>query len=51
MEAHGVKAQDEHLIPTPNRWVIQKSELGYPTIFKELCGGRSTRLSGSFGVG
>jgi hypothetical protein len=51
VEAHGIKAQDEHLIPTPNIWVTQKSELGYPTILKELCGRRSTRLIRSFGVG
>jgi hypothetical protein len=36
MEAHGVGAQDEHLIPTPNGWTNQESELGYPTIPKEF---------------
>ncbi len=51
VEVHGVKAQDEHLIPTPNRWTNQKSELGYPTILKELCGGRLTRLGKPFIVG
>jgi len=51
MEAHGVEAQNEHLILTPNRWTNRKSELGYPTIFKELCGGGSTTLGGPFGVG
>jgi len=39
-----VEAQDEHHISTPNGWTNQKGELGYPTIPKELCGGRSTRL-------
>jgi len=48
---HGVGAQDEHLISTPNRWTNWKSELGYPKIHKELCGGRSTKVGGSFGVG
>jgi hypothetical protein len=50
MEAHGVGAQDEHFFPSPNRWTNQEGELGYPTIFKELCGGGLTRLGGSFGV-
>jgi len=50
-EAHGVEAQDEHLISTPNRWTNRESELGHPTIPKELCGGRSIRLGGPFGVG
>jgi hypothetical protein len=30
---------------------MDKNELGYPTIFKELCGDRSTKLGGPFGVG
>jgi hypothetical protein len=51
VEAHGVEAQDEHLILIANIWTNQKSELGYPTIFKELCGGISTRLGGPFRVG
>jgi len=41
VEAHGVRAQDEHLISTPNGWTNRKNELGYPIIPKELCGGRS----------
>ncbi len=51
VKAHGVEAQDECFIPTPNIWITQKGELGYLTILKELCGSRSTRLGGSFGVG
>jgi hypothetical protein len=51
VEAHGVETQNEHLIPTPNKSVTQKVELGYLTNFKELCGRRSTRLGGSFGIG
>jgi hypothetical protein len=51
VEAHGVRAQDEHLILTPNGWTNRESELGYSTIPKELCGGGSTRLGGPFGVG
>jgi hypothetical protein len=51
VETHGVETQDEHLIPTPNGWTNQDSELGYLTIPKELCGGKSTRLGGPFGVG
>jgi hypothetical protein len=51
VEVHGVKAQDEHLIPTPNKWTNRESELGYPTIPKELCGSGLTRLGGPFGVG
>jgi len=51
VESHGVRAQDEHLIPTPNRWPNRKGELGCPTILKELCGSKSTRLNGPFGVG
>jgi hypothetical protein len=50
MEAHGVRAQDEHFFPSSNRWTNREGELGDPTILKELCGGRSTRLGGSFGV-
>jgi hypothetical protein len=42
VEAHGVGAQDEHRILTPNRWTNQEGELGYPTIPKELCGGGPT---------
>jgi hypothetical protein len=34
VEAHAVKAQDEHLIPTPDRWVTQKVELGYPQFLR-----------------
>ncbi len=51
VEAHGDGAQDEHLLPTPNRWTNQEGELGDPTIPKELCGGGSTKLGGPFGVG
>jgi hypothetical protein len=51
VEAHGVRAQDEHCIPTPNGWTNREGELGYPTIPKELCGNGSTRLGGPFGVG
>jgi len=36
VEAHGIGAQDEHLVLTLNGWTNQKSELGYPTILKEL---------------
>jgi hypothetical protein len=50
VEAHGVEAQDEHLIPTLNIWVTPKSELGYPTSLKELCGSKLTKLGGSLGV-
>jgi hypothetical protein len=50
VKVHGVEVQDEHLIPTPNRWTNQKSELGYLTILKELCGNGSIRLGGLFGV-
>jgi hypothetical protein len=50
VEAHGVKAQNEHLIPTQNAWTNQENELGYPTIPKELCGNISTKLSGPFGI-
>jgi hypothetical protein len=51
VEVHKVGAQDEHFIPTPNRWTNQEGELGYPTIPKELRDGGSTRLGGPFGVG
>jgi len=51
VEAHGVETQDEHFILIPNRWTNQESELGYPTIFEELCGSRLTKLGGPFGVG
>jgi hypothetical protein len=51
VEVHGVRVQDEHRILTPNGWTNRESELGYPTIPKELCGGRSTRLVGPFGIG
>jgi hypothetical protein len=51
MEAHGVGAQDEHFIPTSNGWTNKKSELGYPTIRKELRDDGSTRLGGPFKVG
>jgi len=51
VKAHGVGAQDEHLILTPNGWTNRKSELCYPTIPKELCGGGSIKLGGPFGVG
>jgi hypothetical protein len=51
VQAHGVGAKDEHFIPTPNGWINRESELGNPTIPKELYGSKSTRLSGPFGVG
>ncbi len=51
VEVHGVEAQDEHLILTLNIWTNRESEVGYPTILKELCGDRSIRLGGPFGVG
>jgi hypothetical protein len=35
MEAHGVGAQDEHRILTPNRWTNREGELGDPTIPKD----------------
>jgi hypothetical protein len=44
VEANGVGTQDEHFIPSPNRWANRKGQLGDPTIPKELCGGGSTRL-------
>jgi len=54
VEAHGVGAQDKHLIPIPNGWTNQEGELDDPTIPKELCGDGpiwATRLGGPFGVG
>ncbi len=51
MEAHGIGAQDEHFIPTPNGWTNREGELSDPTIPKELCGDGSTRLGGPFGIG
>jgi len=51
VEAHGVGAQDEHLISTPNGWTNREGELDDPTIPKELCGNGSIRLGGPFGVG
>jgi hypothetical protein len=51
MEAHGVGAQNEHILLTPNEWTNQEGELGHLTIPKELCDGGSTRLGGPFGVG
>ncbi len=50
MEAHGVGIQDEHLIPTPNGWANREGEFSYPKILKELCGNRSTRFGGPFGI-
>ncbi len=51
VESHGVRAQDEHLILTPNEWTNRGSGLGYPTIPRKLCGNISTRLGGPFGLG
>ncbi len=51
VEVHGVTTQNEHLIPTPNKWTNQQSELSYPLILTELCGNRSRRLGPPFGVG
>jgi hypothetical protein len=51
MEAHGVEAQDEHFIPTPNGWANLENELGCPIILKELCGEKSIGLGGPLGVG
>jgi hypothetical protein len=51
VEVHGVKAQDEHLILTSNRWANRKGELSYLTIYKELCDDKSTRLGGPIRVG
>jgi hypothetical protein len=51
VEAHGVKAQNEHFILTLNKWTNRENELGYPTIPNELCGSGSTRLAGPFRVG
>jgi hypothetical protein len=39
VEANAVGTQDEHFVPSPNRWTNQEGELGDPTIPKELCGG------------
>jgi hypothetical protein len=50
MEANAVGTQDEHFVPSPNRWTNREGELGDPIIPKELCGGGSTRLGGPFGV-
>jgi hypothetical protein len=50
MEVNGVGTQDEHFIPSPNRWANQKGQLSDPTILEELCGEGSTRLGGPFGV-
>jgi hypothetical protein len=50
VEANGVGTQDEHFLPSPNRWTNREGELGDPTILEELCGGGSTRLGGPFGV-
>jgi len=50
MEANGVRTQDEHFFPPPNRWTNQEGELGYPTIPEELCDGGSIRLGGPLGV-
>jgi hypothetical protein len=50
VESHGVRAQDEHLISTPNEWTNRESGLGYPTIPKKLCGNISTTLGGPFGI-
>jgi hypothetical protein len=51
VEVHWVGGQNEHCIPTLNELTNQENELGYPTISKELCGDRSIRLGGPFGVG
>jgi hypothetical protein len=50
VKLHGVETQDEHRISTPNGWTNWKGELGYPTIPKELCGGRSRKLGWPFRV-
>ncbi len=50
MEAHGVGAQDEHHISTPNGWTNREGELGDLTIPKELCGDKSTKFGGPFGI-
>jgi len=46
VEENGVEAQDEHFLLPPNRWANREGELNDPTIPKELCGGKSTRLGG-----
>jgi hypothetical protein len=51
VEVHGVEIQDGHFILTPNKWTNRNSELGYPTIPKELCDNILTKLGGPFGVG
>ncbi len=51
MEVNGVRAQDEHFLPPPNRWTNREGQLGDPTILKELCGSGLTRLGGPFGIG
>jgi hypothetical protein len=51
VEAHGIGAQDEHLVLTLNGWTNRKGEFGYPTIPKELSGSGSTKLGGPFRVG
>jgi len=50
VEVHGVGAQDEHLISTPNKWANRENEFGHLTIPKDLCGDGSTKLGGLFGV-
>ncbi len=50
MEVNGVETQDEHFIPSLNRWTNREGELGDPTIPKELCGNESTRLGGPLRV-
>jgi hypothetical protein len=50
VEANGVETQDEYCAPPLNRWTNREGELGDPTILEELCGDRSTRLGGPFGV-
>jgi hypothetical protein len=51
LEENGVKVEDEHFLSPSNRWTNWEGQLGDPTILKELCGDRSTRLGGPFGVG
>jgi hypothetical protein len=46
MKENGVGAQDEHFLKPPNRWANREGELSDPTIPKELCGGRLTKLGG-----
>jgi hypothetical protein len=50
VEAYGVGTQDEHFVPPPNRWTNREGEFADPTILKELCGGKPTRLGGPFGI-